>query len=134
MHLIHLLCTNACYSFCTNSNCRNLCCVGLLARSVKSLCCLKCFTWSIISVMRGEIVRIISVPVSSNSRGREKHRVFHFQSRHPQLHLRHIEPHVEHQVAIQMVACGRFGPLSPPVSRHLSLLACSGEPLRGKPW
>ena len=76
MHLIHLLHTNACYSFCTNSNCRNLHYVSLLARSVKSLCCLKCFTWSIISTVRGEIVRIISVPVSSNSRGREKHRVF----------------------------------------------------------
>ena len=56
------------------------------------------------------------------------------QSWHPQLHLRHIELHMEHQVAIQMVACGRFGLLSPPVSQHLSLLACCGEPLRGKPW
>jgi hypothetical protein len=59
---------------------------------------------------------------------------FHFQSQHPQQHLCHKEPHVEHQVAIQMVACGRSGSLSLPASRCLPLPVCSGEPLRGKPW
>jgi len=58
---------------------------------------------------------------------------FNVREQCPKLHLCHKEPHVEHQVAIQMVACGKFHSLSLPASWYLPLLVCSGEPLRGKP-